>query len=162
MAPEGCTSPVQFGNTSVVASSWEMMAGPAKRSPAPNVARLKSGTCAVPEAKCTGRRPSSHCAGAGGQNRPGRRGHAAGRFHPQGHELHRRIEREAVEALMRRRKGGFDLACIIDPADGDFTALAVIAQQGDRALLPVAGRHLLGGEPIVGLASELGMDRARG
>ena len=83
-------------------------------------------------------------------------------FRPQGHELDRRVQREAVQALMRRCKGGFDLACIIDPADCDLAALAVIAQQSDAALLAVAGRDLFDGEPVVGLASELGIDRARG
>ena len=52
---------------------------------------------------------------------------------------------------MRRRERGLDLACIIDPADCDLAALAVIAHQGDAALLAVAGCDLLGGEPVVGL-----------
>ena len=37
-----------------------------------------------------------------------------------------------------------------------------LAQQSDAALLAVAGRDLFDGEPVVGLASELGIDRARG
>jgi hypothetical protein len=103
-----------------------------------------------------------HCPGAGGQNRPGRGGHATSRFRAQGHKLHRSVQREAVQALMRRCKGSFDLACIIDPADRDFAALAVIAQESDAALLPVVGNDLLDSEPVVGLASEFGIDRARG
>ena len=63
---------------------------------------------------------------------------------------------------MRRREGGFDPACIVDPADGDLAALAVIAQQRDAALLAVGRRDFLGGEPVVGLPFELGIDRARG
>jgi hypothetical protein len=39
IAPEGWTSPDQPGRTTVVASSWETMAGPASVSPAPSAAR---------------------------------------------------------------------------------------------------------------------------
>ena len=53
IAPEGCTSAVHPGRTSVVASSWDMIAGPVMRSPAPKDARSNSGTSVVPEAKCT-------------------------------------------------------------------------------------------------------------
>ena len=38
----------------------------------------------------------------------GGRGHAAGRLDAQGHQLDRRLEREAVEALMRGGEGGLD------------------------------------------------------
>ncbi len=41
-APEACTFPFQPGGTSVVASSWVTIAGPAKRSPAPSVSRSKT------------------------------------------------------------------------------------------------------------------------
>jgi hypothetical protein len=36
IAPEGLTTPDQPGRTRVVASSWETMAGPAMKSPAPS------------------------------------------------------------------------------------------------------------------------------
>lgn len=39
IAPAGWTSPDQPGRTRVVASSWETMAGPSIRSPAPSAAR---------------------------------------------------------------------------------------------------------------------------
>jgi hypothetical protein len=39
IAPEGWTVPVQPGSTNVVASSWDTMAGPAMKSPAPSDAR---------------------------------------------------------------------------------------------------------------------------
>ena len=61
------------------------------------------------------------------------------------------VELEAVEALMGRAEGRLDAGRVVDPADRNLAALAVIAHQGDAGLLAVGRRHLLLGEPVVGL-----------
>ncbi len=60
---------------------------------------------------------------------------------------------------MRRRERGFDL--VLDPADRDLTALAVIAQHGDARPLPISGGDGFGGKPVLCLPLELFIDRVR-
>ena len=115
-----------------------------------------------PTSKCTGKLVARLGAGALGQHRARRRGHAAGRLDAQGHELDGGFEREAVEALVGRGEGRLDAARRRRPTGrrprrpGRDSAASRPCSAGGLAVATFSAV-----EPVVGLRGQLGEDLAR-